>query len=136
MPFDLESARAQFPALRITDEGRPRIYFDNPAGTQIPQIVIDRMADCLTSASANLGGYFRTSTLADAVVEEARHAMADFLNASVPEEIVFGQNMTTITLHVSRSIGRRLSPGDEIIVSRMDVKTFVSGFSRKRRISL
>ncbi len=120
MPFDPEIARAEFPALGITDDGRPRIYLDNPAGTQVPQRVIDRMADCLTNANANLGGYFETAKRADAVVADAHEAMADFLNAASPEEIVFGQNMTTITLHVSRSIGRHMSAGDEIILSRMD----------------
>jgi len=120
MSFDLESIRAQFPALAETDDGTRRIYFDNPAGTQVPQIVVDRMADCLLKSNANLGGYFRTAKLADEVVDNARAAMADFLNAGSPDEIIFGQNMTTITLHVSRSIGRHLSAGDEIILSQMD----------------
>lgn len=120
MPFDLEAVRACFPALAETDDGQSRIYFDNPAGTQVPQMVVDRMADCLVKQSANLGGYFRTSVLADAVVADARQAMADFLHADSSDEIIFGQNMTTLTLHVSRSIGRRLSAGDEIILSRMD----------------
>lgn len=120
MPFNPDSARSQFPALGITDNGKPRIYFDNPAGTQVPALVIDRMTDCLQNTNANLGGYFKTSELADAVVDDAHRAMADFLNAPSPDEIIFGQNMTTITLHISRSIGRKFSPGDEIILSRMD----------------
>jgi len=120
MPFDLDIVRSQFPSLAITDDGRRRIYFDNPAGTQVPTMVIDRMADCMRTASANLGGHFRTSQLADAIANDAHQAMADFLNAPSADEIVFGQNMTTITLHVSRSIGRQFAPGDEIILSRMD----------------
>jgi cysteine desulfurase family protein (TIGR01976 family) len=120
MSFDLETIRPQFPALAETDDGTPRIYFDNPAGTQVPQMVVDRMADCLLKSNANLGGHFRTAKLADEVVEGAHAAMADFLNAESPEEIIFGQNMTTITLHLSRSIGRHLSAGDEIILSQMD----------------
>ncbi len=120
MPYDIDSVRSRFPALDVVDDGRQRIYFDNPAGTQVPQIVIDRMTDCLIRANANLGGPFRSSELADRAVADARAAMADFLNAESDDEIVFGQNMTTITLHVSRSIGRALAPGDEIIVSRMD----------------
>ena len=120
MSFNLETIRSQYPALAETDNGTRRIYFDNPAGTQVPQIVVDRMADCMLKSSANLGGYFRTAKLADAVVEDAHAAMADFLNAASPEEIIFGQNMTTITLHVSRSIGQHLSAGDEIILTRMD----------------
>ena len=120
MPFDLEAVRAQFPALALTDDGKRRIYFDNPAGTQVPQTVADAMSRCLLETNANGGGRFGTSRAADAVVEGARAAMADFLNAETPEEIVFGQNMTTLTLHMSRSIARLFQPGDEIILSRMD----------------
>ena len=120
MSFNIENIRSQFPALAETDNGQRRIYFDNPAGTQVPQVVVDRMADCLLKRNANLGGNFPTSNLADEVVDDAHSAMADLLNAASSDEIIFGQNMTTITLHVSRSIGRHLSAGDEIILSRMD----------------
>jgi cysteine desulfurase family protein (TIGR01976 family) len=120
MAFDLETVRAHFPALSKTDDGTPRIHFDNPAGTQVPSMVVERMSDCLFGANANLGGGFRTSRNADTVVADAHAAMADMLNAASPDEIVYGQNMTTLTFHVSRSIGRAFSEGDEIIVSRMD----------------
>ena len=120
MSFDLDTVRAQFPALAIEDDGRRRIYLDNPAGTQVPASVAAAMSDCLLSSNANLGGYFPSSVAADNVVESAREAMADFLNAPSSSEIVFGQNMTTITLHLSRSIGRLFRSGDEIILSRMD----------------
>ncbi|MDH4110020.1 MAG: cysteine desulfurase-like protein [Gammaproteobacteria bacterium] len=120
MNYKLDAIRAQFPALSIEDKGMPRIYFDNPAGTQVPQMVVDRMSRCLIESNANLGGYFATSRRAEEVVDDAHQAMADMLNAASADEIVFGQNMTTITLHVSRSIGRMLQPGDEIILSRMD----------------
>ena len=120
MSFDLDSVRAQFPALAITDNGQRRIYFDNPAGTQVPARVAAAMSDCLLTSSANLGGSFRSSQAADRVVAAARDAMADFLNAASSDEIVFGQNMTTITLHLSRSIGRLFRPGDEIILTHMD----------------
>lgn len=120
MAYDLDAIRSQFPALSVSDDGRRRIYFDNPAGTQVPQIVIDRMADCLTYSNANLGGHFVTSKRADAVTDDAHEAMADMLNAESPEQIIFGQNMTTITLHLSRSIGNTLNAGDEIVLSRMD----------------
>ena len=120
MPYDLDAVRAQFPALAITDDGTRRIYFDNPAGTQVPASVAEAMSRCLLETNANGGGYFRSSQQADAVVAGARQAMTDFLGASSPDEIVFGQNMTTITLHISRSLGRLFEPGDEIIVSRMD----------------
>lgn len=120
MPFDLDAVRARFPALKLTDNGKRRIYFDNPAGTQVPQTVADAMSRCLLETNANAGGRFVTSQAADEIVEAARAAMADFLNAETPDEIIFGQNMTTLTLHLSRSIGRLFKHGDEIILSRMD----------------
>ncbi len=120
MSFDLERVRAEFPALQIMDAGKPRYYFDNPAGTQVPQRVVDAVSHCLLEANSNLGGDFVTAGLADKLVAEARSAMADFLNAPDSDEIIFGQNMTTMTLHLSRSIGRHLKAGDEIILSRMD----------------
>lgn len=120
MQYDIERIRAEFPALALTDNGKRRIYFDNPAGTQVPVRVTDQMVKCMIEANANLGGYFPTSENADAVMAGAREAMADLLNAPSPDDIVFGQNMTTMTLHVSRSIGQTLSSGDEIILSRMD----------------
>ena len=78
------------------------------------------MMMCLHHSNANLGGFFSTSHAAEEVVQESRDAMADFLNAPSPDEIVFGQNMTTLTLHISRSIGKLFAPGDEVIVTRMD----------------
>lgn len=120
MSLVLASIRARFPALSLEDNSRRRIYFDNPAGTQVPRSVVARMEQCLLDANANLGGYFATSRLAGEIVDGARRAMADFVNAESADEIVFGQNMTSLTFHFSRSIGRRLQEGDEIIVSRMD----------------
>ena len=120
MPFDLDSVRSHFPALAVTDDGQPRIHFDNPAGTQVPSMVVERMRDCLLEANANLGGGFKTSDRADAVVADAHEAMADLLNAPSPDEIVFGQNMTSLTFHVARSFGRAFDAGDEIVLSRMD----------------
>ncbi len=120
MQYDLESVRMQFPALAMSDNGVRRIYLDNPAGTQVPQSVADAMSDCLLHKSANLGGYFASSKDADQVIAGARAAMADFLNAPSDDEIIFGQNMTTLTLHLSRSVGRLMQAGDEIILSRMD----------------
>jgi len=120
MSFDLEAVRAQFPALALTDNGTRRIYFDNPAGTQVPASVAAAITECMLTKSANLGGHFVSAQDADAVVQSARDAMADFLNAPSSDEIIFGQNMTTMTLHLSRSIGRLMRPGDEIVLSRMD----------------
>ena len=120
MTLDLEAIRSQFPALDEHDDGVARIYLDNPAGTQVPQRVVDAMSRCMLQASANMGGYFRTSLAVGEIVADAQQAMADFLNAPSADEIIFGQNMTSLTFHVSRSIGRRLDTGDEIILSRMD----------------
>ena len=119
--LDLSPVRAKFPALHETDEqGRPYVYFDGPGGTQVPQTVIDAMADYFRLANANDGGHFITSRRNDETIEQGRLAMADFLNAPTPAEIVFGANMTTLTFTLSRAIGRILEPGDEIIVTRMD----------------
>jgi cysteine desulfurase family protein (TIGR01976 family) len=115
MILDLFTIREQFPALR-----RPAIFFDNPGGTQITKKSIDRMTDYLTLHNANHGGAFTTSIESDAVLEEAHRAMADLLNAARPEEIVFGNNMTSLTLHISRSIARTWKAGDEIVVTRLD----------------
>lgn len=120
MTIDLGAIRAQFPALAISDAGVRRIYFDNPAGTQVPSVVAKAVSDCLLTRNANLGGYFASAEDAGEVVDSARSAMADFLNAPSVDEVIFGQNMTTMTLHLSRSLGRMMQPGDEIIVSRMD----------------
>jgi cysteine desulfurase family protein (TIGR01976 family) len=118
--WDANAVRRQFPSLSLTDGGAPRIYFDNPAGTQVPQQVIDRTLEALVRKNANLGGYFTSSRGADGLVDEAHRAVADFYNAAGPEEIVFGQNMTSLTLHFSRCLARRFQPGDEIVLSRMD----------------
>lgn len=119
-PYDVEAARAQFPALALRDGATSRIYFDNPAGTQVPHQVIDRTVECLTAKNANLGGYFTTTVEVGDLVDAAHQACADFYNAASPDEIVFGQNMTTLTLHMSRCLGRRFERGDEIILSSMD----------------
>lgn len=120
MTIDIDNIRAQFPSLHVRDDGKPRIYLDNPGGTQVPQVVIDAMTNYFMRSNANAGGLFQTSRETDAIIEEARQSMADFLNANTPDEIVFGQNMTTLTFHLGRSIARQLNPGDQIIVTRMD----------------
>ncbi len=120
LKFDVAAARQQFPALALKDTGKPRVYFDNPAGTQVPQLVIDAMVDVLKNKNANLGGLFKTTQDATALVNDAHQALADFYNATSPDEIVFGQNMTSLTLHFSRCLSKRFKAGDEIILSRMD----------------
>jgi cysteine desulfurase family protein (TIGR01976 family) len=118
--LDIATIRAQFPALVLKDGARNRIYFDNPAGTQVPQQVIDRTVETLATKNANLGGYFSTAMQAGALVDLAHQACADFYNAQSASEIVFGQNMTTLTFHMSRCLGRKFKRGDEIVLSRMD----------------
>ncbi len=115
MTYDVDEIRSHFPSLHTG-----AIYLDNPAGTQVPQEVIDAVVDYYKTANANNGGAFATSQRNDAIIAEARHAFADFLNAPAPNEIVFGPNMTTLTFNVSRAIGRFLEEGDEIIVTRLD----------------
>lgn len=115
MSLDLPLIRKQFPALEA-----PAIFLDNPAGTQVAQACLERMTDYLVRTNANHEGAFETSRLSDALVAEARAAMADFLNAPRAEEIVFGANMTSLTLHISRSIARAWRPGDEIVLTRLD----------------
>ena len=126
MGFSVEAVRARFPALALTDSGRRRIYLDNPAGTQVPAAVADAVARCLIESNANLGGFFATTLAAQQVVDEAHAAMADFLGAAGPEEIVIGANMTTLTYHMSRTLGRGFAPGDEIVVTRMEHEGNVS----------
>ncbi len=118
---DLSPLRARFPALQQTDEqGRPYVYFDGPGGTQVPQDVIDAVRDYYTHANANSHGQFITSARTDRTIAEARRAMADFLNAPSPAEIVFGPSATALAFNVSRAMGAQLSPGDEIVVTRLD----------------
>jgi cysteine desulfurase family protein (TIGR01976 family) len=121
MTLDLAAIRHQFPALRRQAELEiPAVFLDNPGGTQISQPSLDRITSYLINHNANHEGVFLTSQQSDRVLEEAHVAMADFYNASRPEEIVFGNNMTTLTLHISRSIARTWNPGDRIVVTRLD----------------
>ena len=115
MTLDVTAVRRQFPALQSDT-----VFFDNPGGTQVPQVVIDRMLGYLTASNANRDGAFRTSRESDRLLEESRRAMAAFVGAARPEEIVFGPNMTSLTLQISRSLAREFLPGDEVIVTRLD----------------
>jgi cysteine desulfurase family protein (TIGR01976 family) len=117
--LDALNIRRQFPALQELYNGRPAIFFDNPGGTQVPQRVIDAMVDYLTRRNANTHGAFETSVRTDAIIDGARQAAADLLGAE-PHEIVFGNNMTSLTFHLARSLARQIRPGDEIVVTRLD----------------
>ena len=124
--FDVDALRAEFPALAREQDGRPVAFLDGPGGTQVPQRVIDAVVAYYRDSNANTDGAFVTSQLSDAIVEEAHAAVADFLGAGSPEEIKFGQNMTSLTLHIGRSIGATLGPGDEILVTTLDHEANVS----------
>jgi cysteine desulfurase family protein (TIGR01976 family) len=117
--FDLAWVRSQFPALAQTVNGHPAVFLDGPGGTQVPQQVIDAIADYLARNNANTGGAYHTSRNTDRMVAEARAAMGDFLNCDA-DEIVFGANMTSLTFAMSRAIGRELGPGDEIVLTLLD----------------
>jgi cysteine desulfurase family protein (TIGR01976 family) len=115
MALDLAKIRHQFPALH-----GGALFLDNPGGTQVAKTCLDRVLEYLVEYNANHKGAFKTSRESDAVLLKARTAMADFLNAARPEEILFGQNMTSLTFHLSRSLARTLKPGDEVVVTRLD----------------
>jgi len=117
--LDLARVRSQFPALARIVNGHPAVFLDGPGGTQVPQCVIDAISDYLVCSNANHGGAFETSRSSDHMIAEARAAMADFLNCDT-DEVVFGPNMTTLTYALSRSIGRELGPGDEIVLTLLD----------------
>ena len=119
MTLDVSAVRSQFPALRRLVGGRPAAYLDGPAGTQAPESVIEAMAGFMRAGGSNHGGPFASSRETDAVTESARSAIADFFGASA-NEIALGQNMTSITLSVSRALGATWKPGDNVVVTRLD----------------
>lgn len=120
MDFEIQTVRSQFPSLHPKHPDTPRVYFDNPAGTQVPRRVIDRMVNCLIETNANVGGFFETSKSVESLITETREALADFLNAKSTEEIIFGQNMTSLTFHLAHALEEHIRPGDEIVLTRMD----------------
>jgi len=121
-PAGLDAAvlRDHFPALARRVDGRQVAYLDGPGGTQVTRECIDAMTEYLVRSNANHGGAFIASVETDAMLADAHAAMADFLGADDPDEIAFGANMTTLTLAMSRALGRDLRPGDEVVVTRLD----------------
>ena len=117
--LNVHALRAQFPALNELYNGRPAIFFDNPGGTQVPQRVIDAMVDYLTRRNANTHGVFETSQRSDLVIDAARQAAADLLGAT-SEEIVFGNNTTSLSFAMMHALQADFAPGDEIVVTRLD----------------
>jgi cysteine desulfurase family protein (TIGR01976 family) len=123
--LDLPWVRQQFPSLNQAVNGQPAAFFDAPGGTQVPQRVIDAIANYLSTSNANSGGAFITSQRTDQMIADARAAMADFFNCA-SDEVVFGANMTTLTFALSRALGRELKSGDELLVSCLDHDANVS----------
>jgi cysteine desulfurase family protein (TIGR01976 family) len=123
---DVSRCRSEFPALARQQDGRPVIYLDGPAGTQVPRAVAEAIAGYLLQHNANHGGLFLTSRESDALLEEAHRAMAEFLGAGDPAEISFGPNMTSMTFALSRALARTWAPGDNVVVTRLDHDANVS----------
>jgi len=113
-PLDVEAVRARFSALQ-----RPYAFFDGPAGTQVPDQVIEAMARYLRESNANVGGAFETSRRTDDLIEEARRTAARFLTCA-PEETIFGPSMTSLNFALTRTLARELREGDEVVVTRLD----------------
>src|ERR1700676_3331857 len=118
-PLDSAWVRAQFPSLKLQVNGQAAAFLDGPAGTQVPRQVMDAIQNYFLTSNANTCGAFATSRANDAVIAGARGAMADFFHCD-KDEVIFGQNMTTITFALARAIGRELKPGDEIAVTTLD----------------
>ena len=116
---DTGTIRSHFPALARRYNGHPVAYLDGPGGTQVPQVVVDRMSAYLLSHNANTHWNYPTSAETDALIDDARRALADFMNGT-PEEISFGANMTTITFHLARALGRGWDETDEVVITELD----------------
>jgi len=118
-PLDSTWVRGQFPSLKLQVNGQPAAFLDGPAGTQVPKQVIEAVQNYFLTANANTCGAFATSRANDAMIAGSRAAMADFFHCDA-DEVVFGQNMTTITFALARAIGRELKARDEIVVTALD----------------
>ena len=116
---DIDTIRSHFPALQRIHNGHPAAYFDAPGGTQVPRVVAEAMTDYLFHHNANTHWAYPTSAETDAIIAASRKAAADFLGAQ-PNEIAFGANMTTLTFHLARALGRTWTAGDELIVTDLD----------------
>lgn len=115
----VESIRLHFPALARKHEGRPIAYFDGPGGTQVPVPVVEAMTEYLLHHNANTHWAYPTSVETDRILTDARQALADFVGGEA-REIAFGQNMTTLTFHLARALGRTWGPGDEVVITELD----------------
>jgi cysteine desulfurase family protein (TIGR01976 family) len=117
--FSHDQVRSAFPALERRHRGQAVAYFDGPGGTQVPRPVVEAMKDYLYHHNANTHWHFPTSAETDAMIAASRETLADFLGAA-PTEIAFGANMTTLTFHLARALGRTWGPGDTIVITELD----------------
>lgn len=130
--------RAQFPALERRHRGHPVAYFDGPGGTQVPRSVVEAMSEYLYHHNANTHWRYPASEETDALIASARGALADFLGAQ-PDEVAFGANMTTLTFHLARALGRGWEAGDEVVITELDHHANVAPWravERERRITI
>ena len=118
--FNVERVRSQFPSLSRMLDGKQAIYFDGPAGSQVPRSVVDRISECMLHHNANRSGRFATSREVDAIMNQCHQVFCDFVGAASPESIAFGPNMTSLTLQFSRALSQEWKPGDRILVSSLD----------------
>ncbi|MCF7962699.1 MAG: cysteine desulfurase-like protein [Pirellula sp.] len=118
--FNVERVRSQFPSLSRTLDGKQAIYFDGPAGSQVPSSVVDRISECMLHHNANRSGRFVTSREVDEIMNHCHQVLCDFVGAASPESIAFGPNMTSLTLQFSRALSQEWRPGDRILVSSLD----------------
>lgn len=117
--LSIDEIRSQFPALERMHNGHPVAYFDGPGGTQVPRPVVEAMNDYLFNHNANTHWGYPTSDETDELIDDARQTFADFFNCA-PNEVAFGQNMTSLTFHLARALGRQFAEGDEIVVTELD----------------
>lgn len=134
----VDEIRPHFPALERRHHERPVAYFDGPGGTQVPRAVVDAMTEYLLHHNANTHWRYPSSQETDEMIDGARRAMADFLGAD-PSEVAFGANMTTLTFHLARGLGRGWGPGDEVVVTELDHHANIApwrALGRDRGVSL
>ncbi len=117
--IDIGAIRAQFPALQRAHRGHPIAYFDGPGGTQVPTSVVEAMGEYLLHHNANTHWAYPTSAETDLIIADARATVAALLGADT-HEVAFGANMTTLTFHLARALGRGWGPGDEVIITELD----------------
>src|SRR5437870_7517543 len=118
--IDSSRLRLQFPSLQRTHNGKPLVYLDGPAGTQVPNEVIDAISGYYRTSNSNTHGEFLTTNETDKIIGETRKQVAAFLGAEGPETISIGQNMTTLNFALARAIARSLRPGDEVLITQLD----------------